>query len=196
MIEIDKGHVTLVLGGARSGKSGFAQELVSKMASSDEPVYYVATAFARDGEMVRRVARHRQDRPSHWITLEAQEEVHSAIKELPQGSILLLDCVTMMITNFMFSLSSDWDDISGDQEEQGISATLSYVDQVLLALRSRSIKAVLVSNEVGMGLVPPYPLGRIFRDIAGWVNQKIAKDADSVYLLTAGIPQKIKGGSL
>ncbi|SMG29039.1 bifunctional adenosylcobinamide kinase/adenosylcobinamide-phosphate guanylyltransferase [Dethiosulfovibrio salsuginis] len=183
----------MVLGGARSGKSGFAQERVCELASLDDPVYYVATAFIKDDEMARRVERHRSDRPDGWITLEAQREVHKAIERLPVRSILLLDCVTMMITNFMFDQRTDWDDLSKEDEDRLISSTLSYVDQVLMAIRGRSIKAVLVSNEVGMGLVPPYPLGRIFRDIAGWVNQAIAKEADSVFLLTAGIPQRIKG---
>lgn len=156
-------------------------------------MYYAATAFVRDDEMARRVERHRSDRPSNWVTLEVQEQVHGALESIPCGSVVLLDCVTMMITNFMFSMRADWDDLSKDEEDRAISATLSYVGQVLRAIRGRSIKAVLVSNEVGMGLVPPYPLGRIFRDIAGWVNQSIAREAESVFLLVAGVPMAIKG---
>ncbi len=159
----------------------------------DRTVYYVATAFIRDDEMARRVARHVSDRPASWVTIEGQEELHKKMDEIPVGSTVLLDCITMMITNFMFSLNVDWESMSSEEEELVISKTIDYVDKVLKSIRDRSINAVLVSNEVGMGLVPPYPLGRIFRDVAGWVNQRIAGESDLVYLVTAGIPQILKG---
>lgn len=153
----------------------------------------MATAFIRDEEMARRVARHVSDRPSSWVTIEAQEELYKKMDEIPVGSTVLLDCVTMMITNFMFSLNVDWESMSSEEEELVISKTIDYVDKVMKSVRERSIDAVFVSNEVGMGLVPPYPLGRIFRDVAGWVNQRIARESDLVYLVTAGIPQVLKG---
>lgn len=143
--------------------------------------------------MARRVARHVSDRPSSWTTIEGQDELHKKMGDIPIGSTVLLDCVTMMITNFMFSLNVDWESMSSEEEELVISKTIDYVDKVLKSIRDRSINAVLVSNEVGMGLVPPYPLGRIFRDVAGWVNQGIARESDLVYLVTAGIPQILKG---
>lgn len=153
----------------------------------------MATAFIGDEEMERRVARHRSDRPSSWVTLEAQEELYKKVEDVPVGSAMLLDCVTMMITNFMLSLNVDWEGISKEQEDKVISETLGYVDKVLKSIRDRRINAVLVSNEVGMGLVPPYPLGRIFRDVAGWVNQRIAEESDLVYFIVSGIPQILKG---
>ncbi|MEA3284894.1 MAG: bifunctional adenosylcobinamide kinase/adenosylcobinamide-phosphate guanylyltransferase [Synergistota bacterium] len=188
------GNIVLVLGGARSGKSGFAQSLISDQErySLRTSVFYVATAGIEDDEMARRVARHRADRPDRWKTLEAQNDVVGTLEEIPSKSIILLDCVTMMVTNLMFSRRTEWDGLSMEEERSVEQFVLEEVDRMLEVFRRRDISAVLVSNEVGQGLVPPYPLGRIFRDIAGWANQRIAKEADSVYLITAGIPQIIK----
>lgn len=188
------GNIVLVLGGARSGKSGFAQSLISDQERHclRTSVFYVATAGIEDDEMARRVARHRADRPDRWKTLEAQNDVVGTLKEIPSKSIVLLDCVTMMVTNLMFSRRTEWDGLSMEDERSVEQFVLGEVDRMLEVFRRRDISAVLVSNEVGQGLVPPYPLGRIFRDIAGWANQRIAKEADSVYLITAGIPQIIK----
>jgi adenosylcobinamide kinase/adenosylcobinamide-phosphate guanylyltransferase len=188
------GNIVLVLGGARSGKSGFAQSLVSDQErhSLRTSVFYVATAGIEDDEMARRVARHRADRPDRWKTLEAQNDVVGTLEEIPSRSIVLLDCVTMMVTNLMFSHRTEWDGISMEDERSVEQFVLGEVDRMLAVFRRGDLSAVLVSNEVGQGLVPPYPLGRIFRDIAGWANQRIAKEADSVYLMTAGIPQIIK----
>ena len=188
------GNIVLVLGGARSGKSGFAQSLISDQErySLRTSVFYVATAGIEDDEMARRVARHRADRPDRWKTLEAQNDVVGTLEEIPSKSIVLLDCVTMMVTNLMFSRRTEWDGLSMEEERSVEQFVLEEVDRMLEVFRRRDISAVLVSNEVGQGLVPPYPLGRIFRDIAGWANQRIAKEADSVYLITAGIPQTIK----
>lgn len=188
------GNIVLVLGGARSGKSGFAQSLISDQErySLRTSVFYVATAGIEDDEMARRVARHRADRPDRWKTLEAQNDVVGTLEEIPSKSIVLLDCVTMMVTNLMFSRRTEWDGLSMEDERLVEQFVLGEVDRMLEVFRRRDISAVLVSNEVGQGLVPPYPLGRIFRDVAGWANQRIAKEADSVYLITAGIPQIIK----
>jgi len=188
------GNIVLVLGGARSGKSGFAQSLISDQERHclRTSVFYVATAGIEDDEMARRVARHRADRPDRWKTLEAQNDVVGTLEEIPSKSIVLLDCVTMMVTNLMFSRRTEWDGLSMEDERLVEQFVLGEVDRMLEVFRRRDISAVLVSNEVGQGLVPPYPLGRIFRDIAGWANQRIAKEADSVYLITAGIPQIIK----
>ncbi|EFC91787.1 cobalbumin biosynthesis protein [Dethiosulfovibrio peptidovorans DSM 11002] len=188
------GNIILVLGGARSGKSGFAQSLISDQErhSLRASIFYVATAGIEDDEMARRVARHRADRPDRWKTLEAQNDVVGTLEEIPSKSIVLLDCVTMMVTNLMFSRRTEWDGLSMEDERLVEQFVLGEVDRMLEVFRRRDLSAVLVSNEVGQGLVPPYPLGRIFRDIAGWANQRIAKEADSVYLITAGIPQIIK----
>jgi len=188
------GNIVLVLGGARSGKSGFAQSLISDQERHclRTSVFYVATAGIEDDEMARRVARHRADRPDRWKTLEAQNDVVGTLEEIPSKSIVLLDCVTMMVTNLMFSRRTEWDGLSMEDERLVEQFVLGEVDRMLEVFRRRDISAVLVSNEVGQGLVPPYPLGRIFRDVAGWANQRIAKEADSVYLITAGIPQIIK----
>lgn len=190
----DRGHIVLVLGGARSGKSRFAQELVlRKEAATSLAVTYVATAKIGDSEMERRVSRHRAARPARWNTLEAHEKIGIALDSLDSGTIILLDCITMMITNRMLSLRSDWEEMSFSEEKEVESIILAEVEEAMEIIRKKSIFGVLVSNEVGTGLVPPYPMGRFFRDLSGWVNQRVAAEADEAFFLIAGISQRLKG---
>ncbi|PIE54085.1 MAG: bifunctional adenosylcobinamide kinase/adenosylcobinamide-phosphate guanylyltransferase [Dethiosulfovibrio peptidovorans] len=192
---MSRGEITLVLGGARSGKSRYAQELVSEM-ETDHPgaVVYVATAGILDEEMAHRVALHRADRPSRWTTLEAQDHVAERLRELEPRSLVLLDCLTMMISNSMLSRSVDWEKLSRTDRKIEEKAVLAEVDRLVGTIQERALRAVVVSNQVGQGIVPISALGRAFRDISGWANQHLARDAHRVYLLTAGIPQLIKGG--
>lgn len=187
-------HMVLILGGARSGKSRFAQNLaLARERKTGRPVTYVATARIGDSEMKARVDRHRSDRPGRWRTLEAQEEVGTVLGSLAPGSVVLLDCVTMMITNLMLSLRTDWDNASPEDESKAQDFILSQVRDVADAIRRKSLFALLVSNELGLGLVPPYPMGRFFRDLAGLANQRLGAEADEVFFMIAGIPQRIKG---
>ncbi len=188
------GEITFVLGGARSGKSRYAEELVTAMEGDHSgSVVYVATAGILDEEMAHRVALHRAARPSHWATLEAQDHVADKLLELAPRSLILLDCLTMMLSNAMLKRPVDWDNLSRADRKREEAAVLAEVDQFLVAVRERELRAVVVSNQVGGGIVPTSALGRVFRDIAGWANQRLARDASRVYLLTAGIPQLIKG---
>jgi adenosylcobinamide kinase/adenosylcobinamide-phosphate guanylyltransferase len=178
-------RLILVLGGARSGKSTFAQQLALKLGGRQ--VLYVATAQAGDEEMRQRIERHRQERPPGWRTLEAPRDVGQAILEhLGETSVILVDCLTMLISNLLTDV--------GDPFATEVEAQVMSKIQDLANCAERVPGAlIVVSNEVGLGLVPPYPLGRAYRNLLGRANQYLAHQADEVYLLVAGIPMAIKG---
>jgi adenosylcobinamide kinase / adenosylcobinamide-phosphate guanylyltransferase len=166
--------VTLVLGGARSGKSRFAETLVE--ASGLEPVY-LATAGAGDAEMAARIARHRARRDRRWATVEEQLELAATLRrEAALGRALLVDCLTLWLANLMAA--------GRDPSLEG-----SALVEALTALPG---PVVLVSNEVGQGVVPVSALARAFVDHAGLLHQEIAARADRVVLVTAGLPQDLK----
>ncbi len=170
--------VTLVLGGVRSGKSHWSQEL----AESFERVAYVATAQARDAEMHEKIRRHREDRPAHWQTLEEPLELSRVL--IDHGAnfdLLLVDCLTVFVSNLMEAAQAD----AASMERR--------LDDFLDALRMVPAAVVLVSNEVGSGVVPPYPAGRRYRDALGELNQRVAAIADNVVLMVAGLPLALKG---
>ncbi len=177
-------RLTLILGGARSGKSAFAEAYCKQ---SGEPALFVATAAALDEEMKLRIANHRASRPSHWITLEAQIQVGQAISGAPRTPLVLLDCLTLLASNVLLHLPEG----AHDQEYQ--RALDAEIDALLAAYAAHPGEWLIVSNEVGMGLVPPYPLGRQFRDGLGRANQRLAAAADRVLLMVAGIPLRVKG---
>jgi adenosylcobinamide kinase / adenosylcobinamide-phosphate guanylyltransferase len=170
-------QITLVLGGARSGKSRYAESLV---AASPPPWTYVATAQAQDAEMAGRIAHHRARRGAGWHTIEAPHDLAAAIDAAPAGAILV-DCLTLWLTNRMLAKS----DIDGD-----IDADTGSLEA---ALARRGGPAVLVSNEVGSGIVPDNALARRFRDLQGRLNQRLAAGADRVILVVAGLPLIVKG---
>jgi adenosylcobinamide kinase/adenosylcobinamide-phosphate guanylyltransferase len=180
------GKLILVLGGARSGKSAFAQRIATERGAGD--VVYVATAEAGDEEMALRIEKHRQTRPPDWRTLEAPQDVASCILDQAAGArAVLLDCVTMLVSNLLLQAE--------DPLADGVEAVIMEEIEALIACVAQlSGDLILVSNEVGMALVPPYPLGRAFRDIVGRANQALAREADEVFLLVAGIPMTLKGG--
>ncbi len=162
-------NVTLVLGGARSGKSHFAEGLCKS------PRTYIATAKAFDVEMTHRIAKHRADRGVAWNTIEAPIDVVSAFKTA-KGDVLL-DCLTLWLTNLVMNEKEVEDEIS----------------LLVAALEIASNKIVIVSNELGLGLVPEHGLSRRFRDQHGIMNQRIAASAQCVVFMVSGIPQVIKG---
>ncbi|MCZ8316717.1 bifunctional adenosylcobinamide kinase/adenosylcobinamide-phosphate guanylyltransferase [Phreatobacter sp.] len=169
------GPVTLVLGGARSGKSAHAERLV--LGAGAEPLY-IATAEAHDAEMAERIARHRADRAGRgWATVEEPLDVAGVIRrEARPGRSILVDCLTLWLSNLMLAGETP----EGRQEE------------LLVALAAATCPVVLVSNEVGLGLVPETPLGRAFRDAQGRLNQAIAARADHVFFVAAGLPFTLK----
>ncbi len=159
----------LLLGGARSGKSSLAVSLASRIS---QPVCFIATARPDDEEMAERIAHHRRQRPEEWTVIEAPIEVPEALRGASDGETILLDCVTLWISNLMV----------GDDED----SIRDMVEDALTACRRHRGEVVVVSNEVGMGLVPMAPAGRRFRDLQGWANQRFAAVADIAYLVVAG----------
>ncbi len=171
--------VTLVLGGAASGKSRFAQQLAE---TAGWPLLYVATARAGDAEMKARIARHRQERGDHWQTLEETHDLAGLLPAAAQGkAVVLIDCVTLWLSNLLL-----------EDEDHLESSVWPAVEALLAVLDRLPAPVILVSNELGLSLVPENRLGRLFRDLAGKVNQRLAARADNVWLVTAGLPLALK----
>jgi adenosylcobinamide kinase / adenosylcobinamide-phosphate guanylyltransferase len=174
-------QLIFILGGARSGKSAYAQRLAEKLGGSN--VVYVATAEAGDDEMRARIAAHRAKRPAGWRTMEAPQL--TGLDLAGNARVVLLDCVTLLVSNAVIAAG---DEVDGSTAE---AAAGGEVDALLAAYTEGSATWIAISNEVGMGLVPPYPLGRLYRDALGRANQRIAAAADRVFLLVAGLPWKL-----
>ncbi len=185
-----KGEVVLILGGARSGKSDLAQKLA---AEGRRRVLYVATATAGDAEMEYRIARHRKERPPHWLLVEVRRNVAERLSErISTGDVLILDCLTLLVANIL--LSSNLDPAQPGQTEQQVWGEIEGELQELLCLvRQWDLQCLVVSNEVGSGIVPAHYPSRLYRDLLGRANQYVAQRADRVYLMVAGIPLLIKG---
>lgn len=184
--------LVLVLGGARSGKSSFAQKEVLRRGGARD-VLYVATAEVCDSEMARRIARHRSNRPASWETLEADPENLVSCLQGRRG-VILLDCLTVWLSRWLLSAPA------ATSEDENL---WEITENFILETTERLGKApgtgsllVVVSNEVGWDVVPPSLLGRRFRDLQGRANQRLAAMADHVAMVVAGIPLWIKGGPL
>ncbi|WP_053956627.1 bifunctional adenosylcobinamide kinase/adenosylcobinamide-phosphate guanylyltransferase [Inediibacterium massiliense] len=184
------GKITLVTGGARSGKSSYAEHLAK---TSQGFVAYLATAIAFDEGMKDRIKKHQASRPSEWTTYEGYKDVYKIIKEIGlKHQTILLDCVTIMTTNLMFECEEDWENISHEKIDEIETYIQDQMIKLIEEIRKNNIWCIMVTNEVGMGIVPENRMSRIFRDIAGRMNQMIAKKADEVYFTVSGIPMKIK----
>ena len=185
------GKIIMVTGGARSGKSSFAEKTV---ASLGEKILYIATAVPFDDEMKDRIRKHREQRPNTWDTAEAYKNMDIEIpKHYKNHHGIMLDCITVMVTNLMFdSPDIDWDQCSMEVVNKKEAYIQDQMDKLLTIAKELDVNIVLVTNELGMGIVPENRLSRIFRDIAGRINQQLAESADEVYLVVSGIPIKIK----
>lgn len=173
MMAEDNSSLTLVLGGARSGKSRYAESLITSLPS---PWIYLATAEARDPEMAERIAAHRSRRGPGWQTIEAPRELAEAV--ISAGQVpMLVDCLTLWLSNLLLA-DADID---------------AQVDRLERALAQTRAPVVLVGNEVGFGIVPENALARRFRDLQGSVNQRLAGQAERVVLMVAGLPLALKG---
>jgi adenosylcobinamide kinase/adenosylcobinamide-phosphate guanylyltransferase len=169
--------ITFVIGGARSGKSSFVLNEVSEMKGSKA---YIATAEALDDEMKDRIQQHKGDRGQEWSNYEEPINIAELISKIKNKyEIVVLDCLTLWLSNVMHK---------SDKPEDSINLFI----QTLKNLDDTGLSLYIVSNEVGMGIVPENPLAREFRDLTGFLNQKVAEVADEVYMVTAGIPIKIK----
>jgi adenosylcobinamide kinase/adenosylcobinamide-phosphate guanylyltransferase len=171
-----------ITGGARSGKSGFAEKLAAEFGA---PLGYLATAQALDGEMAERVRKHRERRGSEWSTIEEPLHLSQALARCDGlYKVILVDCVTLWLSNMLF----EYED-SGENCEELIHEEL---ERLKSTLRGMVTPVILVSNEVGMGIVPDNRLARAFRDIAGTANQALAEAADEAHAVISGIPLRLK----
>jgi adenosylcobinamide kinase/adenosylcobinamide-phosphate guanylyltransferase len=181
-------HLTFVLGGARSGKSRHAQELAEKQGGEGQ-VVFVATAQAGDDEIAARIARHRADRPGHWRTVEEPLDVVGVLGRETEAAAVIIDCLTFFVTNHLLR-SGDAAHCDADVWDE--AGTEAAVAGLLVAARGAAPRVILVSNEVGLGLVPETALGRVWRDVAGRANQAAAQSADEVTFMVAGLPLRVK----
>ncbi len=172
-------ELIFVTGGARSGKSAFALEKASAFV---QPVTFIATAQAFDAEMRDRIRRHKLERPADWITLEEPHDVPAALKGA--SGAVVLDCLSILVSNLMLG--------DADHEALEEDAILERVAALLNIQQSRDRALIVVSNEVGSGIVPEYPLGRAFRDALGRANQMVARAATEAFLIVSGLPIKLR----
>ena len=187
-------RLILILGGARSGKSAFAERLAT---NSGRSVVFIATATAGDEEMRQRIIRHRAARPATWHTIEEPLDLASAVLRASEvADVLLLDCITLWLNNLFAQRGGDHESEEGPYEASRLfdEAAIEETEALLRAAQSLEPgKALLiVTNEVGLGIVPAYPLGRLYRDTLGIVNQRLARAADRVYLMIAGMGIDLK----
>lgn len=179
---------TLVLGGARSGKSAFAERLAQ---ASGKDVIYLATAQARDGEMATRIAHHRAQRPAGWPTVEEPIQLGAALLgQAAPGRLLLVDCLTLWLSNLMFASGEQYPEVGDIVLPEQFHRERTHL---LKALEEISCDVVLVSNEVGMGIVPYGAISRAFLDEAGRLNQAVAASVERAVFVAAGLPLYLKG---
>jgi len=185
-----RGKIVFITGGARSGKSDFAERIAQQ---KGEKVVYIATSIPCDDEMKQRITKHRARRPQHWKTFEAFKDIDEIIQQVGSDvDVILLDCVTVMVTNLLLQTGIDFEKCSLEMIDEIESEIKGEIGKILKAAEKVNAYTIIVSNEVGMGIVPEYRLSRIFRDIAGRINQMIARKADDVYLVVSGIPMRLK----
>ena len=187
-------RLILILGGARSGKSAFAEQLASK---SGRSVAFIATATAGDEEMRERIARHRAARPAAWHTIEEPLDLAGAVLQGGKlADVLLLDCITLWLNNLFAQTAMHHESEAGHYAASTLfdEAALQEIEKLLATARSLAPGKTLliVTNEVGLGIVPAYPLGRLYRDSLGYLNQRLAQAADRVYLMVAGMGVDLK----
>ncbi|MGH2460240.1 MAG: bifunctional adenosylcobinamide kinase/adenosylcobinamide-phosphate guanylyltransferase [Chloroflexota bacterium] len=186
------GSVTLILGGARGGKSAWAEKLAIR---SGRPVVFLATATAGDAEMAARIAAHRANRPADWRTVEEPLLLTRAVQQHAHpGDLLLVDCLTLWVSNVVLARI-------GTRDPEGLPANewrpledelCAAVEALIEMARAANVSLILVSNEVGLGIVPAFPLGRLYRDLLGQVNRVAAGHADSVIFMIAGLPVDLR----
>jgi len=196
------GRIFFLLGGARSGKSEYSENLASSLS---EKVAYVATAEIIDKEMQKRIELHQKRRPAGWQTFEFKESnisiddfnpvLESVISQ--QMEVILVDCITNLLFRIVYKYRVEDLEIIDNDFERKIEGEVQefferFLSQLISARENNNLNVIMVSNEVGLGLVPPYPFGRVFRDLLGLVNKKIALISDEVYFFVAGLKMQMK----
>jgi len=184
MMAANSSQITLLLGGARSGKSSYAQSLAEATGKS---VTFIATAQALDEEMSLRIHKHRAERPAGWKTLEIPLDIASHAQQI-KSDLVILDCITLLASNLLMQFVKD--DLV--DESRYTPALQKEVNGLITMIRKQEQEWIIISNEIGLGLVPAYQMGRVYRDGLGWANQRLAREAEKVIFIVAGIPTVIK----
>ena len=181
----------LILGGARSGKSRLAKEMALRLGGK---VLFVATAEALDEEMRQKIKKHKRERPSSWRTVEVSAGVGRKIRgEIGDAQVVIVDCLTLLVSNVIGQCGDDPEQISTELVEERLT---TEINELIGCIDDSTATFILVSNEVGMGLVPESRLGRLYRDLLGKGNQIFAERADRVYFMLSGLPLNLKRGDL
>ena len=183
-------NIILVTGGARSGKSNFAESLCIKQ---NNRTAYIATSIPFDDEMKNRVKKHQESRPKEWKTYEIYKDIYSIVEELDNNhDTVIMDCVTLMVNNLMFTYGIEVDKATSQELDELEEYIKEQIKKLMEAIKKTNLYFVIVSNEFGMGSVPENKLSRIYADFVGRANQLIAKYSDEVYFVVSGIPMKVK----
>ena len=171
------GKITFILGGARSGKSRYALEIAK---DNGGRIAFIATCEPKDREMKKRAILHKETRPAHWKTFEEPLDPDLLLKKIDSKfDLVIIDCLTLLVSNLMFARFNE-------------SAVINKVNKMLGVLKKNMSESIIVSNEVGLGIVPENKLGRSFRDTAGRVNQTVANKSNEVFFMISGIPWRVK----
>ena len=185
------GKLIYISGGARSGKSGFAEKYIEERY---EKKIYLATGIAFDDEMKDKISKHKRKRGKNWKTIENYKNIPTLLKGHIEGyDAILLDCLTNMVSNLMILENDiDWEKVTIEEVNKIKEKMVKEVKKILNFVEENDIDMVVVSNELGMGLVPNNYLGRYFREIAGKINQIAAEKSEEAYFVVSGIPMKLK----
>lgn len=183
------GRITFITGGARSGKSTYAEKIAKE---SNKKIAYIATSIPFDDGMKSRIKKHKEQRPKEWATIEKYSNFNEVIdlEDYQEADMLLVDCVTVMINNLMFYSGLDFDTCEVEEVDKLEKSIIEEVKKLVNLSAEKDM--IIVTNEVGLGLVPAYKMGSYYRDIVGRINQYIASRADEVYLVVSGLQVKIK----
>ena len=177
----------LILGGARSGKSRFAKEMALRLG---DKVLFVATGEALDDEMMQRIEEHKRNRPSSWRSVEVPTDVGKRIREeVGDAQVVIVDCLTLLVSNVIGQCGDDPEQISSELIQERLA---TEIDELIGCINASTATFILVSNEVGLGLVPENRLGRLYRDLLGRINQTLTERADRVYFLLSGLALSLK----
>ncbi|HER23706.1 MAG TPA: bifunctional adenosylcobinamide kinase/adenosylcobinamide-phosphate guanylyltransferase [Candidatus Atribacteria bacterium] len=180
-----RGKLIFIIGGARSGKSSFAEKIAAKISKE---VAYIAAAQPLDEEMAHRIKKHQEDRLDTWETYEEPIKIRELVSRLGvEKEVILIDCLTLLTSNLLLRKKERVEDFKWQEK------ILSEIEKLAEVSFKAPAQVIIVSNEVGMGLVPENPLGRVYRDILGRANSIIADKADEIFMMISGIPLKIKG---
>lgn len=183
-------NIILVTGGARSGKSSFAESLCI---TQNNKTAYIATSVAFDDEMKNRVKKHQESRSKDWKTYEIYKDIYSIVEELDKNhDTVIMDCVTLMVNNLMFTHGIEVDEATSEELNELENYIREQITKLLEAIKKTNLYFVIVTNEIGMGIVPENKLSRIYGDFVGRANQLIASYSDEVYFVVSGIPMKVK----